>query len=140
MRTRLTLSALFVALTYNCQGQAQATPSPIQQATVSPTDQETPLPTDEAAPPPTDQDGRANPVEDSRDRIFYPGDTERPIPLGRKLVLNVLLDQKEIWTSPFHMHAKDAKWWIGFGAATAALISTDHRTSNIFENSSGSGS
>jgi len=49
----------------------------------------------------------------------------------------VLLDQKEIWTSPFHMHAADAKCWIGFGAVTAALIATDHQTSTIFENSKG---
>jgi len=77
------------------------------------------------------------PLQDARDRIYYPGDTERIIPLTRKLLGNVLLDQKEIWTSPFHMHAKDAKWWIGFGAVTAALIATDHRTSTVFENSQG---
>jgi membrane-associated phospholipid phosphatase len=51
--------------------------------------------------------------------------------------LNILLDQKEIWTSPFHMHASDAPWWIGFGGATAALIATDHRTSTLLENSKG---
>jgi membrane-associated phospholipid phosphatase len=78
-----------------------------------------------------------NPLEDPRDRIFYPGDTERVKPLARKLVGNTLLDQKEIWTSPFHMNAADAKWWIGFGAVTVALIATDHRTSTVFENSSG---
>ncbi len=77
------------------------------------------------------------PLQDARDRIYYPGDTERIIPLTRKLLGNVLLDQKEIWTSPFHMHAKDAKWWIGFGAVTAALIATDHKTSTLFENSQG---
>jgi membrane-associated phospholipid phosphatase len=78
-----------------------------------------------------------NPLADSRDRVYYPGDTERFKPLARKLVGNILLDQKEIWTSPFHMHAKDAKWWIGFGAITAALIATDHRTSTVLENSKG---
>jgi membrane-associated phospholipid phosphatase len=35
------------------------------------------------------------------------------------------------------MHASDAKWWIGFGAATAALIATDHTTSTSLENSKG---
>ena len=50
---------------------------------------------------------------------------------------NRLLDQEEIWTSPFYMNAADAKWWIGFGAVTAALIVTVHRTSTVFENSSG---
>jgi hypothetical protein len=74
---------------------------------------------------------------DSRDRIFYPGDTERLKPLGRKLLSNILLDQKEIWTSPFHMRTKDAKWWIGIGAVTGALIATDRHTSTVFENSKG---
>src|SRR5438445_9975472 len=35
------------------------------------------------------------PALDRRDRIFYPGDTERPKPLIRKLFLNILLDQKD---------------------------------------------
>ena len=76
-------------------------------------------------------------VADTRDSIYYPGDTESLKPLGRKLAANIWLDQKEIWTSPFRMHAKDAKWWIGFGAVTAALIATDRRTSTVFENSRG---
>ncbi|HYL78238.1 MAG TPA: phosphatase PAP2 family protein [Bryobacteraceae bacterium] len=78
-----------------------------------------------------------NPLRDARDRIYYPGDTESVKPLTRKLVLNILLDQKEIWTSPFHMHAADSLWWIGFGGVTAALVATDHRTSRLLENSKG---
>ena len=74
---------------------------------------------------------------DFRDRVFYPDDTERVKPLARKLVGNILLDQKEIWRPPSHMHASDAKWWIGFGAITAALIATDHSTSTLLENSKG---
>jgi membrane-associated phospholipid phosphatase len=77
------------------------------------------------------------PVLDSRDRIYYPGDTESVKPLAKKLFGNLLLDQKQIWTSPFHMHKSDAKWWILFGTATAVLIATDHRSSMIFENSKG---
>jgi len=65
---------------------------------------------------------------DSRDRIFYPGDTERLKPLAGKLFANTLLDQKEIWTSPFHMRRQDIKWWVGIAGVTAALIATDHRT------------
>lgn len=75
-----------------------------------------------------------NPIEDPRDRIYYPGDTERFKPLMYKLAGNVLLDQKQIWTSPFHMHRGDSKWWIAFGAVTAALIATDRRTSTLLEN------
>ena len=76
-----------------------------------------------------------NPLGDPRDRIYYPGDTERLQPLTRKLIGNILLDQKQIWTSPFRMHRGDAKWWIGFGAVTAALIATDHKSSTLLENS-----
>ena len=75
--------------------------------------------------------------QDARDRVYYPGDTERVKPLARKLAGNVLLDQKEIWTSPFHMRKSDAKWWLGFGALTAALVATDHHTSSLLENSKG---
>jgi hypothetical protein len=74
-------------------------------------------------------DERVNLFEDARDRVFYPGDTEHLKPLGKKLMGNLLLDQKEIWTSPFHMHKKNAKWWIGFGAVTAVLVAADHHTS-----------
>jgi membrane-associated phospholipid phosphatase len=78
-----------------------------------------------------------NTPQDNRDTVYYPSDTERPLPLGRKLVTNILLDQKEIWTSPFRMNRHNAGWWLLFGGATAALIATDHRTSDIFENSRG---
>ena len=67
--------------------------------------------------------------------MYYPGDTESVGPLGAKLLRNTLLDQKEIWTSPFHMHKKNAKWWIGGAAVVGALIATDKRTSKAFENS-----
>lgn len=60
--------------------------------------------------------------------------TERPVLLGRKLTLNILGDQKTIWTSPFHANRKNAKYWLIFGAATAALIATDHRSSTALEN------
>ena len=92
-------------------------------------------PQGQSVPAPVPSEPKA--VEDSRDRVFYPGDTERAKPLAHKLIVNVLLDQKEIWTSPFHMHKSDAKWWLGFGALTAALIATDHHTSTLLENSKG---
>ncbi len=75
--------------------------------------------------------------EDARDKIFYPGDTESIKPLSKKLAENVWLDQKEIWTSPFHMNKENATWWILFGGATVALVATDHQTSHVFENSKG---
>jgi membrane-associated phospholipid phosphatase len=81
-----------------------------------------------------DTPGTTPTAEDSRDRVFYPSDTERVKPLARKLGVNILLDQKEIWTSPLHMDGNSAKWWIAMGAATAALIATDTHTINTFEN------
>src|SRR5258708_8030953 len=60
-----------------------------------------------------------NPLTDPRDRIYYPGDTERFKPLMEKLGGNVLLDQKAICTSPFRMHKEDINSWVGFGPATA---------------------
>jgi len=74
---------------------------------------------------------------DRRDRIFYPGDTERLKPLSRKLVLNILLDQKEIFTSPFRMNRQSAKWWLLSGATTAGLIVADRHIADWFENSQG---
>ena len=112
---------LVLALSWNCWsifGQEQATDQPTEQAGGA-------------------QTSGAAQTPDARDPIFYPGDTERVKPLARKLLRNTLLDQKEIWTSPFHMHGKDAELWIGFGAATAALIASDRHTSGVFENSPG---
>lgn len=48
----------------------------------------------------------------------------------------ILQDQKAIWTSPFHTHKKDAKFWAIFGGATVALIATDKRTAKDLPNSS----
>src|SRR5947208_5132012 len=74
---------------------------------------------------------------DRRDRIFYPGDTERPKPLFRKLFLNIALDQKEIFTSPFKVNRQNALEWLLPIAATGALIASDTHIANAFENSRG---
>jgi membrane-associated phospholipid phosphatase len=60
--------------------------------------------------------------------------TEAPKDSGRKLIRNIVLDQKQIWTSPFRMKRKDAKWWLIFGGATGALIATDRRSSQLLPN------
>ncbi len=78
-----------------------------------------------------------SPTLDRRDRIFYPGDTERPKPLLRKLFLNIALDQKDIFTSPFHVNRDDALEWLVPMAATGALIASDIHIANAFENSRG---
>src|SRR5437588_10107392 len=74
---------------------------------------------------------------DRRDRIFYPGDTERPKPLIRKLLLNIALDQKDIFTSPFHANRHNALEWLLPTAATGGLIASDTHIANAFENSRG---
>lgn len=73
--------------------------------------------------------------EDPRDKILYSDETERVKPLVSKLIRNTILDQKTIWTSPFHINSNNAKWWIGIGGATATLIAVDRHLSTQLPNS-----
>jgi hypothetical protein len=73
-------------------------------------------------------------VPDARDRIFFTHETESFKPLVTKLARNTILDQKEIWASPFHMRRQDAKWWLLLGAATGGLIAADHTLSKELPN------
>ena len=60
------------------------------------------------------------------------GDEPKPRPtpsLEKKFFLNVLDDQRAIWTSPFRLRGKDSKWLVPLGLSTLALIATDRRTS-----------
>src|SRR3982751_6507427 len=109
--------------------QTEPQPAKLPPAQLSPGPEQQPVQSASV----TQEDATAS--TDARDRIYYAGETERVKPLARKLFSNIVLDQKEIWTSPFHIHSKDAKWWIGFGSITAALIATDHQTSTALENS-----
>src|SRR5438067_9203713 len=84
-----------------------------------------------------DSGSQPPPILDRRDRIFYPGDTERPKPLLRKLFLNIVLDQKEIFTSPFHASRHSALEWLVPLGVTGALIASDTHIANAFENSRG---
>jgi membrane-associated phospholipid phosphatase len=86
---------------------------------------------------PSDEHTQPSRSLDRRDRIFYPGDTERPKPLLRKLFLNIALDQKDIWTSPFHVNRENALEWLVPMAAVGALIPADTHIANAFENSRG---
>ena len=69
-----------------------------------------------------------------RQEACYSTETEPFKPLAKKIFKNILLDQKAIWTSPFHMKRSDAKWWVLVGAATGVLIATDHWTSQQLPN------
>jgi membrane-associated phospholipid phosphatase len=67
--------------------------------------------------------------------VLYSTETEHLKPLGQKLVRNILMDQKEMWTSPLHIRTfNDALPWILVGAGTAGLIATDHRTAHELPN------
>lgn len=48
--------------------------------------------------------------------------------LERQFFKNILRDQRAIWTSPLHLHGKDAKWLVPLGLSGAALIATDRGT------------
>lgn len=43
----------------------------------------------------------------------------------RRFFKDILIDQKEIWTSPFHMNRGDAKWAVPALVGTAAFIASD---------------
>jgi membrane-associated phospholipid phosphatase len=64
-----------------------------------------------------------------------PSPTPSPTPpaaaapsLESQFFKNILRDQKAIWTSPFHLHGRDARWLVPLGVGTAALIATDRST------------
>jgi membrane-associated phospholipid phosphatase len=61
-------------------------------------------------------------------------ETQALKPLAKGFAKNVLLDQKAIWTSPFHMTRTDAKWWLTFAAITGAAVATDRRTARQLPN------
>src|SRR2546428_629656 len=48
--------------------------------------------------------------------------------LERQFFKNILSDQKAIWTAPFHLQRRDARWLAPIGFGTAALIATDRRS------------
>ncbi len=48
--------------------------------------------------------------------------------LEKQFLKNLLLDQKAIWTSPFHLRANDARWLVPLSAGTAVFFATDRRT------------
>ena len=48
--------------------------------------------------------------------------------LEKEFFKNILHDQKAIWTAPFHLHSRDARWLAPITLGTAAFIATDRRT------------
>src|SRR5205814_4029950 len=110
---------------------ATATPTTARQGLLAATD------TAENDAGSNDSGSQPPPVLDRRDRSCYPGHTEAPKPLLRKLFLNIVFDQEEIFTSPFHANRHNALEWLLPTAATGGLIAADTHIANAFENSRG---
>jgi membrane-associated phospholipid phosphatase len=69
----------------------------------------------------------------ARGQTASPTTTPTPAPssspsLEQDFFKNILRDQKAIWTAPFHMHSRDARYAVPLGLGTAALIATDQQT------------
>ena len=52
-----------------------------------------------------------------------------PHPNESKFFIHLAEDQKDIWTSPFHMQPADAKWLVPMGGIATALFVTDPQSS-----------
>src|ERR1700686_254566 len=68
-------------------------------------------------------------------RAQAPSPTPSPTPqasstpsLERQFFKNILSDQKAIWTAPFHLHSRDARWLAPLGLGTAVLVVTGRST------------
>src|SRR6185503_10002771 len=48
----------------------------------------------------------------------------------RDIPKNIFHDEKAIFTSPLHINRENARWWLLFGGATAALIASDQKITN----------
>ncbi|MBI1896610.1 MAG: phosphatase PAP2 family protein [Acidobacteria bacterium] len=74
--------------------------------------------------------------EDPRDRLLFTTDRAESFKtVTIKTFKNSLLDQREIWTTAFRFNRSNAKFWIGIGATTAALVAMDSRLSRQLPNS-----
>src|SRR5437870_12070287 len=79
----------------------------------------------------------------ARARAQTPSANPSPIPktssstLEKDFFKNILCDQKAIWTAPFHLHGRDARYLVPLGVGTAALIATDKRTGDEIAESTG---
>jgi membrane-associated phospholipid phosphatase len=76
----------------------------------------------------------AHDAQEATEREPYTDKTDPLKDSAKELAKNIVLDQKQLWTSPFRMTRQNAKWWLIFGAVTSALIATDHRSSQQLPN------
>ena len=72
----------------------------------------------------TENRGQLLPEQTDNEQLNSPGNfTESRV--GFSLLKNIALDQKTIWTSPFHLHWEDGTWLFPFAAVTAFSVATD---------------
>lgn len=128
--------AFSLVLGANCQEPPEQQQAPVQGEEA---EQQTATPPAPAQQTPANQDKPpANAAGQSRDRSVI-----KPKPAGMaikpkdysdstgywhpfsRMAKYTLMDQKAIWTSPFHTSKKNAKWWLIFGGATGGLIAVD---------------
>ena len=67
---------------------------------------------------------RALPNQTADKQLNSPGEFSESR-VGFSLLKNIALDQKSIWTSPFHLHWEDGTWLFPFATVTALSIATD---------------
>ncbi len=103
MKNRLTKLFLTIALSIACACTACA-----QQASTPSAGQP------QAAPPP-----QATPLPDGT--VSHPNES--------KFFLHLAQDQKDIWTSPFHLQLTDAKWLVPMSGIATGLFVTDPQSS-----------
>ena len=126
MRSPVFLLALMLSFAGNLRAQDEQTAQepPIAEDPAGPQDpqdQVPPVPPAAPAPQSPPQKPAENPPEPESHgtRLRW-----------QDIPKNVLHDQIAIFTSPLHINRGNAKWWIAFGAGTAALIATDQAVSN----------
>jgi len=88
------------------------------------------------APDVTSQDSSQPlpPCEDTgKDSSLSPENPRAKSP-QRRILQNLLSDQKTIWTSPLHITREDTRWLIPLAAGTGVLIGTDSRSSSALPN------
>jgi membrane-associated phospholipid phosphatase len=74
--------------------------------------------------------GQTSPSVSPPDPQPTPTATPSPVPsLEKNFFVNILSDQRAIWTSPFRAGRGDVKWLAPLGLSTAILFATDRHTS-----------
>lgn len=117
MGTKKFIATIFSVVCYcSLVGVASVAQSPAPAPDLKPTSHKDTAPEPKKNPPCPNPDKNS-----SGDKNF----------LEKKFLENILKDQCVIWTSPARLTAKDAKVLVPFAAATAALMTQDHRTSSF---------